>query len=296
VSNLTAAAFFRHVTTFTKENETPPVILIDEVDTFLNSDRTDAINILNSGHKRAGAKTIRCGSQETNYAAGAYNTWAPVVLAGIGTLTNAALASRTIAIPLKRKRREERVETFRDAARGRCEALAARAHRWAAENDAALREAEPAMPECLDNRVRNNWEPILAVADAAGDRWPQIARAAAMALAGEVDETPTEGAMLLEDIRKVWLPGNERLPTSTILERLRQLSDRPWGEGHGPHTPSTFQSRELAKILKPYGIEPKQLRFGSEKTRGYERADFADAWERYLPEPVPEPEPELTSA
>lgn len=126
------------------------------------------------------------------------------MLAGIGTLTNAA--SRTIAIPLKRKRREERVETFRDAARGRCEALAARAHRWAAEYDAALRKAEPVMPECLDNRVRNDWEPILAVADAAGDPWPQIARAAAMALAGEVDETPTEGAMLLEDIRKVWLP------------------------------------------------------------------------------------------
>jgi hypothetical protein len=37
----------------------------------------------------------------------------------------------------------------------------------------------------------------------------------------------------------------------------------------------------MAAILKPHGIKPRQLKIEGEKTRGYARAAFADAWKRY---------------
>jgi hypothetical protein len=34
-------------------------------------------------------------------------------------------------------------------------------------------------------------------------------------------------------------------------------------------------------MLKPYNVEPKQVRIGDEKVRGYLVEDFGDAWSRY---------------
>ena len=77
--------------------------------------------------------------------------------------------------------------------------------------------------------------------------------------------------------------GAERLPTSTILEKLRELEEAPWGSLRG----EPLDARGLARLLKPYGVQPKKLRErdGEEGTfRGYERANFEDAWARYAPE------------
>jgi hypothetical protein len=35
-------------------------------------------------------------------------------------------------------------------------------------------------------------------------------------------------------------------------------------------------------MLKPYGVEPKRPRFDGEQAPGYLRADFAQAWLRWL--------------
>jgi Protein of unknown function (DUF3631) len=39
---------------------------------------------------------------------------------------------------------------------------------------------------------------------------------------------------------------------------------------------------QLARVLKPFGVAPEQVRIAGQKTRGYLRAQFEDAWERYL--------------
>ncbi|MBM3273492.1 DUF3631 domain-containing protein, partial [Candidatus Kaiserbacteria bacterium] len=44
-------------------------------------------------------------------------------------------------------------------------------------------------------------------------------------------------------------------------------------------------ARQLAKRLSTYGIKPKNLRFKSATLKGYEKSDFAEAFERYLPSP-----------
>jgi hypothetical protein len=291
VSNLTAASLFRHITAFTENHQLAPIVLIDEIDSFLDSDRSDALNILKSGHKRASASILRCHNAELDHAAGTFNAWAPLVLGGIGKLTNAAMASRTIAIPLKRKRRGERVEIFRDAGMARCGLLARRAAQWATQNDAKLREVAPEVTEYLDNRIRDNWGPLIFVAEVVGERWAQIAKAVALTIAGEIPEEPTVGAMLLGDIRRVWPHSLDRLASSTLLEMLRRLPERPWGEKESFLDAALFDARKLSAELQPYGITPKPLRFpGAVIARGYLRSQFEDAWERYLTEESPEAE------
>jgi hypothetical protein len=39
----------------------------------------------------------------------------------------------------------------------------------------------------------------------------------------------------------------------------------------------------LAQLLRPYGVRSKDLRIGDGIAKGYERADFEDAWGRYVP-------------
>ena len=42
---------------------------------------------------------------------------------------------------------------------------------------------------------------------------------------------------------------------------------------------------ELARQLKAFGVQPKTLRIGDDTRKGYARADFEDAFSRYLPLP-----------
>ena len=125
-SNLTIAAFFHFVDGASKAGALPPVMIIDEVDTFISEDRREVLGILNSGHDREGANILRCLNQEANHEPRSFSTWAPVVLGGIGALPAAPLESRCIVINLIRKRPDEQVEKFRHAGKARCEALARR--------------------------------------------------------------------------------------------------------------------------------------------------------------------------
>ncbi len=40
---------------------------------------------------------------------------------------------------------------------------------------------------------------------------------------------------------------------------------------------------QLSTVLAQFGIGPKTLRIGTERAKGYELVDFADAFSRYLP-------------
>ena len=54
----------------------------------------------------------------------------------------------------------------------------------------------------MNDRARDNWEPLLAIAEACGGDWPARARDAALRLSG-IDEDETLGIQLLEDLQ--WL-------------------------------------------------------------------------------------------
>jgi hypothetical protein len=81
---------------------------------------------------------------------------------------------------------------------------------------------------------------------------------------------------LLADIREAW--GNRNLSEGTagLLQKLKALTGSPWSD-------SSFTARQLAQMLKPFGITSCQVRIGSSTMKGYRRGDFKDAFHRYLP-------------
>src|SRR5262249_4339948 len=126
----------------------------------------------------------------------------------------------------------------------------------------------------------DNWEPLLALADAAGGEWPKRACTAALELSASRDssEDPSRGVRLLTDLRAIFT--EDRAASGDLCDRLNQLEESPWG---GWHDGSGLKPRTLAWLLRPYDVRPKKLRIDDRTAQGYERAAFAAAFRRDLP-------------
>ena len=57
------------------------------------------------------------------------------------------------------------------------------------------------------------------------------------------------------------------------------MENRPWPD-FGRGKPITASG--VARLLKPFGVRPKSIRTGTGTQKGYEMADFEDAFARYL--------------
>ncbi len=143
----------------------------------------------------------------------------------------------------------------------------------------------PVIPSELNDRAADIWEPLLAIADAAGGEWPEMARQAAVTLsAGTEEHTPIEH--LLADILSVFKAANaERLFSREIVAGLNAMTDRGWAELTGGRGFSSergnVQGRWLSQQLRPYGIGPRAMRLGEEVGKGYEREEIEEAACRY---------------
>ena len=94
-----------------------------------------------------------------------------------------------------------------------------------------LTYARPHLPDELDDRAQDCWEPLLAIADLAGGDWPARARAAAIALSsGEAREDDSLGARLLQDIYNVFhANGTQRYKTADLIAELATIEESPVG-------------------------------------------------------------------
>jgi len=276
--NVTPAYLFRKVG---DEEAGLPTILYDEVDTLFGSrvqDTGEVRGLLNAGHRR-GAKAGRCIVVGKKVMTEEIPAYCAVALAGLGNLPD-TIASRSILIDMRRRAPDEEVEPFRhryhaDEAKPIREALAD----WCAEHKAELYGAEPQMPQGIEDRDADCWEPLLAIADVAGADWPRRAREAGVALvAGSAERTQTSGVQLLSDLFEAF-KGAEKLSTENILHRLHELPESAWVDIYG----KPLNQRGLATRLKRYGIKPRVVRIGDSTPRGYHAADLRDAWNRYVP-------------
>jgi hypothetical protein len=141
--------------------------------------------------------------------------------------------------------------------------------------------ARPEMPPGVEDRNADLWEPLLAIADATG--WGQEARAAAVELIGAArNEEPSLGIKLLTDLKALFDTSTlDALPTATILSRLIDLPESPWGDLKG----KPINDRTLARKLKQYGVHSRDIRLRDRDTplKGYAKEDLHDVWLRYLP-------------
>jgi len=274
---VTAAVLVRKV-----DAETP-TLLLDESDAAFKGDQDYAETlrgVLNTGYRRGGSYSA-CVGQGANIAYKDFQTFGAKAIAGIGRLPD-TVADRSIKIELKRKAPDEWVERYR---RRKVVPLATRLRErlesWAAAHVGALRDAEPTLPDALDDRACDVWEPLLAIADLAGGDWPERARSAALALSAGVErEDDSLGVRLLADVRCVFEErGTERLSSAELVAALVAVEEAPWGDLNG----KPLDERKLARLLKPYGIRPHTVRIEDKTPKGYQRAAFEDDWSRYLP-------------
>lgn len=276
--NVTPAYLFRKVA----DEAGPPTLLYDEIDTVFGpraKDNEDIRGMLNAGYRR-GATAGRCVLKGKAVEVEELPAFAAVALAGLDDLPD-TISSRSIIVRMRRRAPHEHVDSYR---RRLHEAegyeLRDRLNAWAASHWRELTDAWPQLPEGIEDRNADVWEPLLAVADAAGGHWPETARVAAVTLvtAARAQEGGF-GVKLLADLRTVFAD-HERLGTDQVIEALCALEESPWADIRG----KALDARNLSRRLGKYDIKPKLLRIGERVARGYERSDLADAWSRYLPD------------
>jgi hypothetical protein len=180
---------------------------------------------------------------------------------------------------MQRKRGDEMCERLRNLEAG---SLRERCEQFAAEHRDAIARAKPEIPESLNDRAADIWEPLFAIADIADGDWPQKARAAAVAVTAAAQESNPAAALLFDIGITFILKQTERVFTYELLEYLNshRFAGRPWAEGlRGKPVTDMW----LAEQLRPFGVRPRLLRVQDRVGKGYMFSDMQELFQRYVP-------------
>jgi hypothetical protein len=263
-----------------------PTLLMDEIDAVFSNGKGDGNEdlrgLLNSGYRK-GATAGRAAIRGKEIVTEEWPSFCAVALAGLNQLPD-TLMTRSIVVHMKRRRQGQRVEPYRRRVnQPEAGALSERIAEFAASVWTQVSNAWPDLPEGIEDRDADIWEPILAIADAAGGHWPETARAAAVAMVAKAKEKPaTLGIKLLADIRTV-MNGSDRISTIDLLDGLHAIETAPWANIKG----EAIDSRFLAKVLGKYDIPTNNtVKIDGRAVKGYQKHHLADAFERYLPAPL----------
>lgn len=258
-----------------------PSLLVDETDAFMHGDE-QLRGLVNSGHTREAAFHLGCVAVGDNFEPRRWSTWTPKVFSGIGRLAE-TIEDRAIIVRMKRRHKGEPVERLRY--KTRFDDLRRKCAQFVADNADAIRTADPAIPQALNDRAADNWTPLLALADLAGGHWPETARKAALELSGNGEDTETLGigGQLLADIRRAFDDAHaDKLSSEDLCKRLADMEGHPWAEWGKQRKP--ISKNQLAKQLADFGVSSRDVRGEGGVKKGYLREDFDDAFDRYLPE------------
>jgi hypothetical protein len=269
-SNITASSLFRAIEKY------KPTLLLDEADTFLHNN-DELKGIINSGYRSSSSYVVRTVGDD--YEPRIFNTFGPKAIAQIDK-PQETIMDRGIIIEMRRKRPGEKSERLRsDRIFEELQHLRQKAVRWAKDNLASLTEWDPQIPATLNDRAQDSWRPLLAIAELTGKRWAEYGRECAIRLSRENSDA-SKRALLLADILTIFKKAEVgRLASAEICSRLGDIEEHPWPEWRNGQ-PITV--RQLARLLEPLGIRPRQLRMGETNIRGYDLEDFADGFSRYL--------------
>ncbi|MFF1795661.1 DUF3631 domain-containing protein [Kitasatospora sp. NPDC058263] len=284
-TDVSPAALFRSMS----DADARPTVLLDEIDTVFGpkaAGNEDLRGLINAGHRRGGV-VYRCVGDGSNQIVQPFPVYSALATAGLGDLPD-TIMSRSVIIRMRRRAPNERVEAYRERIhKAEGTALRDRLAAWANSVREQLDGAWPEMPDGINDRPADVWEPLLAIADAAGGHWPKRARAACVALvnAARVNDKGSIGIRLLSDLRDIF-NGTERMLSAELLSRLAELDDAPWADLDG----KPITARALARMLGDYvtadndPIKPRNIKTGPKSSaKGYYAADLADAWLRYCP-------------
>jgi hypothetical protein len=268
-SNLTPAAVFRTVEKYS------PTLLIDEADTFLKNN-DELRGIINSGHTKASAFVIRIEGEGLEPVK--FSTWGPKAIAMIGVLPE-TIGDRSIIIRLRRKKQSEHIiKTGIDFIEEKTDTRSM-CKRWAMDNFDAIRDVNVRVPPSGNDRQDDNWFPLFKIAEVVGGDWPVKVKNSMTKLVN-VGNDEAIGTKLLLDIKTIFEDkGIDRIFSKDLVGELKDLTESPWADwnrGKG------LTTNAMARILKPFSIEPKTMRIEFERFKGYTVNSFSDSFFRYL--------------
>jgi hypothetical protein len=212
-------------------------------------------------------------------------------MSAIGRLPD-TLADRCIVIKMQRKTASETCERLKNL-----DALALRRQcaRFVQDHAEAITSAHPTLPSNMNDRAGDIWEPLLALADAAGGPWPDLARQAAEALTANAMESSPITSLLIDILTQFITTGQDRIFSRRLLAALNESPERPWSAMKNGRE---ISEHWLGQQLRPYGIRSRTIRQGELTAKGYSRDDMVEVFRRYIPRseveamfaPVPEAE------
>lgn len=268
-ANISPSALYRVIEKWS------PTLIIDEADTFVR-DNEELRGLLNCGHTREFAYTLRNVEINGQYEPYRFSTWGPKAIAAIGALRD-TLVDRSIVIKMRRKKRSEARERLTGFEQS---FITERCSRWAQDNATKLRVIDVEATQELHDRAVDNWIPLLTIASCIGGEWPERARKAAVALTESDSDGDSIAVQLLSDIRDV-LTGYRGafIPSKELASYLVGLEDRPWAEySRGrPITPA-----KVSRMLRGFGVRTGKANLDTRGTRGYDVSSFRDPFDRYL--------------
>ena len=145
---------------------------------------------------------------------------------------------------------------------------------------------------------------MFAIAQITGGDWPQLALEGYLHLTQQASTTvrvdlhpqsngkpavgetqdspkPSDGPdlILLADIRQIFTQsGATRISSKQLLEALRTGPAGRYAKLGSPYSALSW----LARGLQPFGIKSRVMRIGTQCAKGYDLADFTDAFARFL--------------
>jgi hypothetical protein len=267
--NASAAALYAII------DQEHPTICFDETDnmwgaTGQGSRYREQLSILNNGYTQDGfVLRSRSGS------AYRYPVFVCAAFAGIGKLPD-TLASRSIPINMRPVPDTVDLQEYEpDLFRGEAARVAEILQSWLAERGPEL-DLQPDMPEGLRSRRRQIMKVMIGIGDLAGNSWSarirQACREVVLGISRTAKVSPAEE--LIRIITSVTGQGIF-LPTGDLIALLKlqrdhdsKISWATWLDN------PIIAARQIANILKPYGIETQQKWLDGENRRGYNTSDF----------------------
>jgi hypothetical protein len=275
--NMTPASLFRVF------DDLHPTIFVDEADNaFARGANVELLSLINAGHER-GSFVTRVEEIDGARVPQFFAVWGAIAMAAIGRLPAATTQSRCIVVPLQRAWGGQVPERLRPGMEDVFVPTRRKLARWA-QGLSAL--PEPRKLAGLDNRIGDNWEPLLQIADLAGGQWPRLITRAARLDAVDSRDVGTL-VPLLTDLREVF-GALARLTTTELIEGLLALEEplAEWDRvNRGREITPVWLSRTLRGVL-PATAEARlerRWKLGGKPVRGYPVEHFDDAFKRYLP-------------
>lgn len=279
---------------------------LDEADRQLHDDAGDMLAILDCGDRRSTALVERAVKDaEGRWTVETFDVFGAVALSGIDELPR-TLQDRSIRIFLTKALTQEIADHLRDGRAPELDDIRRHFAAWGAER-AEL--PDPTLPEVLTRqagRTGDNWRPLIAIADSAGGKWPELLRRAVLQ-ALESEQRPSLVERVLLSIRNAfaaqaenddakeengdtsdrahWPDRSDRLTTKTLIARMLDDETEEWSRANrGKPISEDWLRTHLRGLLEPpHSVQWECNLHGSRhQPRGYLRSQFERAWQAHL--------------